>query len=78
MEWGGNRVGMRRGGQFPSNLGPRWTGLHHAKGGFPRKKKRNGTESNRELARGVKQGDCAITCVVNLYSIHVYNYCLNV
>jgi hypothetical protein len=22
---------------------------------------------NRELARGVKQGNCAITCVVNLY-----------
>ncbi len=29
-EWGG-------GGQFTSNLGPRWTGSHHAKGGFPSK-----------------------------------------
>jgi hypothetical protein len=29
-EWGG-------GGQFTSNLGPRWTGLLHAKGGFPSK-----------------------------------------
>ncbi len=29
-EWG-------RGDQFTSNLGPRWTGLLHAKGGFPSK-----------------------------------------
>jgi hypothetical protein len=27
----------------------------------------NGREFNRELARGVKKGNCAITCVVNLY-----------
>jgi hypothetical protein len=36
-----NRVGIgrgwERGGQFTSNLGPRWTGSHHAKGGFPSK-----------------------------------------
>jgi hypothetical protein len=36
-----NREGMGRGweggGQFTSNLGPRWTGSHHAKGGFPSK-----------------------------------------
>ncbi len=30
LEWG-------RGGQFMSNLGPRWTGSHHAKGGIPSK-----------------------------------------
>ncbi len=30
--------------------------------------KREWKGSNRELARGVKQGDCAITCVVNLYT----------
>jgi hypothetical protein len=30
LEWGG-------GGQFTSNLGPRWTGSHHAKGGLPSK-----------------------------------------
>ncbi len=29
-EWGG-------GGQFTSNMGPRWTGSHHAKGGIPSK-----------------------------------------
>jgi hypothetical protein len=36
-----NREGMGRGweggGQFTSNRGPRWTGSHHAKGGFPSK-----------------------------------------
>ncbi len=41
LEWGGNGEEMGRelggGGQFTSNLGPRWTGLHHAKGGFPSK-----------------------------------------
>jgi hypothetical protein len=29
--------------------------------------KREWKESNRELARGAKQGDCAITCVAYLY-----------
>jgi hypothetical protein len=33
-EWG---VGGKGGGQFTSNLGLRWTGSHHAKGGFPSK-----------------------------------------
>jgi hypothetical protein len=32
--------------------------------------------SNRELARGVKQGDCAI--IMLSICIHVYNNCLNV
>jgi hypothetical protein len=34
LEWGGNG---ERGGQFTSNLGPRWTGSHHTKGGIPSK-----------------------------------------
>ena len=41
--------------------------------------KREWKGSNRELARGVKQGDCAITCVVK--SVYVYimmSECLNV
>jgi hypothetical protein len=37
LKWGRNGKGMRGGGQFTSNLGPRWTGSHHAKGGFPSK-----------------------------------------
>jgi hypothetical protein len=28
---------LRRGGEFTSNLGPRWTGSHHTKGGIPSK-----------------------------------------
>jgi hypothetical protein len=55
------------GAQFISNLGPEWTGSYHTKEGF-QVSKGNGIGSNRELARGVKQGDWAITCVVNLYT----------
>jgi hypothetical protein len=40
--------GWEAGGQFTSNLRPRWTGSHHAKGGFPNKKKGNGMERNRD------------------------------
>jgi hypothetical protein len=36
VEFGMGR-GWEGGGQFTSNLGPRWTGSHHAKGGFPSK-----------------------------------------
>jgi hypothetical protein len=37
--WNGEGMerGWKGGGQFTSNLGPRRTGLHHAKGGFPSK-----------------------------------------
>jgi hypothetical protein len=31
---GGDEEGMGGGGQFTSNLGPRWTGSYHAKEGF--------------------------------------------
>jgi hypothetical protein len=38
---GGREIGMGRewggGGQFTSNLGPGWTGLHHTRGGIPSK-----------------------------------------
>jgi hypothetical protein len=41
LEWGGNGdemgMGWEGGGQLESNLGPRWTGSHHAKGGLPSK-----------------------------------------
>jgi hypothetical protein len=50
--WNGEGMGRgwKGGGQFMSNLGPRWTGSYHAKEGFQVSKER----SNRELARGVK------------------------
>jgi hypothetical protein len=37
--WNGEGLGRvwGRGGQFTSNLGPRWTRSHHAKGGIPSK-----------------------------------------
>jgi hypothetical protein len=61
--WGGNgegevslRVTWGRGGQ--DRITP--------KEGF-QVSKREWKGSNRELARGVKQGDCAVTCVANLY-----------
>jgi hypothetical protein len=30
LEWGGNGEGLRKGGQFTSNLRPRWTGSCHS------------------------------------------------
>ncbi len=51
-EWGGKEEG---GGQFTSNLGPKWTGVApQAKEGFQVSKKDSGTgESGRgELSRG--------------------------
>jgi hypothetical protein len=34
LEWGGMGRGSERGGQFTSNLGPRWMGSSHSKEGF--------------------------------------------
>ncbi len=65
--WGGNgegevslRVTWGQGGQ--DRITP--------KEGF-QVSKREWKGSNRKLARGAKQGDCAITCVANLYK-YVY------
>jgi hypothetical protein len=63
--------GRGRGGQFTSNLGPRWTGSCHSKEGFQVSKgDKKGNKGNQqgESARGNKnkQGDRAIY-VVNLY-----------
>jgi hypothetical protein len=63
------------GAQFISNLGSVWTGPYHIKEGF-QVSKREWDCKNRDLARGAKQRDCAITCVS--ICIHVYNNCLNV
>ncbi len=68
---GGREFGMGRGkkggGQFTSNWGQGGQERITPKEGF-QVSKREWKGSNRELARGVKQGDCAITCVVNLYT----------
>jgi hypothetical protein len=82
-EWGG-------GGQLTSNLGPRWTGSHHAKGGIPSKQKGMEGELTGKLARGVRKGNCAITLycqwskkgelrhnlILSIY-VRVYNNCVN-
>ncbi len=70
LEWGGTGEGMGRGcegeGQFTSNLRPRWRDRITPKEGFQVSKGEMEGKANKESARGVKQGDCAITCVVNL------------
>ncbi len=71
---GGREIGVGRewggGGQFTSNLGPRWTGPHHAKGGIPSKWKGIGRGTDRETSKGSKKGNCAIT----LYYQYMYVY----
>jgi hypothetical protein len=59
--------GWEGGGQFTSNLGPRWAESHHAKEGF-QVSKREWKGSNRELARGVKTRGLRHNNVVNLYT----------
>ncbi len=77
--WNGEGIGRERGGgvQFTSNLGPRWTGSHHAKGGFPStvsKRKWRGT--NKKLARGVKKGELRHNLYMSI-CICVYNDWMN-
>jgi hypothetical protein len=67
--WNGEGMGRgwEGGGQFTSNLGPRWMGSHHAKEGF-QVSKREWKGSNKELARGVKTRGLRHNYVVNLYT----------
>jgi hypothetical protein len=60
--WNGEGMerGWERGGQFTSNLGQGGQDRITPKEGF-QVCKREWKGSNKELARGVKQGDCAIT-----------------
>jgi hypothetical protein len=46
-EWGG----VRRGGQFESNLRPRWTGSYHSKEGFQVSKREKKGEQG-EISKG--------------------------
>jgi hypothetical protein len=59
--------GWERGGQFTSNLRPRWTGSYHAKEGF-QVRKRVERDVKRELARGVKTRGLRHDIVVNVYT----------
>jgi hypothetical protein len=68
--------GWKGGGQFTSNLGPRWTGSYHAKVGFQVSKREVGLKQ-QGIGKGSKrQRDCAI--IMLSICIHVYNNCLNV
>jgi hypothetical protein len=62
-EWGGVE---KRGGQFTSNLKPRWTGSYHSKEGFlVSKGDRKGSKGNQQ-GEIKEQGDCAmyiVTCI---------------
>ncbi len=76
MEWGGNGKGWEGGGQFTSNLGPRWTGSYHAKEGFQVTKRGVGLKQQGISKGSKRQGDCTI--IMLSICIHVYNNCLNV
>ncbi len=71
----GTGKGWKWGGQFTSNLRPRWTGSYHVKEGF-QVSKGKWKGSKREEKRGSKkQGDCAI---IVCHYIHVHIECLTV
>jgi hypothetical protein len=74
LEWGGNGEREER-GSLRVTWGQGGQDRIMPKEGF-QVSKREWKESNREVARGVKQGDCAI--IILLICIHVYNNCLNV
>jgi hypothetical protein len=62
--WEGSK---ERGGQFTSNLRPRWMGSYHAKEGFQVSKgERKGSKG--ELARGAKARGLRHDYVTNLYT----------
>ncbi len=63
--------GWQGGGQFTSNLRPRWTGSYHAKEGFQVSKRGVGLKQ-QGIGKGSKrQEDCAI--IILSICIHVYN-----
>jgi hypothetical protein len=63
--------GWKGGGQFTSNLEPRWTGSYHVKEGFQVSKREVGLEKEGIGKGSKKQGVCAIT--VLLICVHAYN-----
>ncbi len=77
LEYGGDGEGMRKGRTVTSNLGPRWTGSYHTKGGFPSKGNKGKLAGNGKGSK--KTRDCAITCVTYCICVlYISNNCLNV
>jgi hypothetical protein len=67
--WNGEGMGRewKGGGQFTSNLGPRWTGSYHAKEGFQVSKREMGLKQ-QGIGKGSKrQGGCAIIMCQSVY-----------
>jgi hypothetical protein len=75
--WNGEGMGRGwiGGGEFTSNLGPRWTGSYHVKEGFQVSKREVGLEKEG-ISKGSKNKRLCHNCIVN--RVHVYNNCLNV
>jgi hypothetical protein len=76
--WNGEGLGRgwKGGGQFTSNLGPRWTGSYHDKEGFQVSKREVGLKQ-QGIGKGSKrQRGLRYNYAVNLYNL--YNNCLNV
>jgi hypothetical protein len=62
----------RGGGQYASNLGPRWTGIApHAKEGFQVSKRGTGIGEGFSKLRGNYQGDCAMYLRYNANLVHI-------
>jgi hypothetical protein len=60
--------GWEGGGQFTSNLGPRWTGSHHAKEGFQVIKKRGMGLKQQGIGKGSKdKGIAPLLCCQSVY-----------
>jgi hypothetical protein len=69
--WNGEGMGRgwEGGGQFTSNLGPRWTGSYHDKEGFQVSKEERGLKQQGISKGSKRQRDCAI--IVLLVCVHI-------
>jgi hypothetical protein len=67
--WNGEGMGRgwEGGGQFTSNLGPRWMGSYHTKVGFHVSKREVGLKQQGVGKGSKRQGDCAIMCCQSVY-----------
>ncbi len=75
--WSGEGMGRgwKGGGQFTSNLGPRWTGSYHDKEGFQVSKTEVGLKQQGTGKGSKRQRGLPYNYVVNLYNVYIN--CLN-
>jgi hypothetical protein len=62
--------GLEGGGQFTSNLGPRWTGYYHAKEGFQVSKREEGLKQ-QGIGKGSKKTKGIAPCLC-CQSVYMY------